>query len=81
MKTYLSNEVHCFVFGHNFYEPKNLSNSREELTCKCCNTTIIRDIDIDENELSPSSNEIKALLIRLHSLKKSRSSNRISFES
>ncbi len=78
MKSSLTNELSCSVFGHNFYRSKPLSQNKAELICSCCHTKVSTDSNGDFEELPSSNTEIHKALRQLFLLRKQVSNYKIS---
>ncbi len=78
MKSSLTNELSCSVFGHNFYRSKSLSLNKSELTCSCCHIKVATDNNGDFNELPYANTEIYKVLRQLFVLQKRDSDYKIS---
>jgi hypothetical protein len=71
MKTNRTNDLNCFVFGHNFYLSKNINDSNDQFTCKCCHSKILVNTDDDINRFVNTNMKLQSLLIHLQFLRNS----------
>lgn len=65
-------KLYCSVFGHNYFQTKQVTQHIREYTCKSCKKQVTTDVNGDLVELTPMYREINSALERLYNHRRMR---------
>lgn len=76
-------KLYCTVFGHNYFQTKQVTFHIREYTCKSCQKQVTTDVNGDLIDLTPKYREINSVLERIYNHRKMRynrqASNQLSY--
>ena len=68
----MMSKLYCSVFGHNYFQTKQVTYHIREYTCKSCQKQVTTDVNGDLVDLTPKYQEINTILERIYNTRKIR---------